>query len=118
MLLPFLPGEYDPVALPLSTTVQAFGFIGLLLVPVGILWLRAPASRRIAMLAVGTVPVVGLPLGFIGLTFGPSLGVVLTAFSAGIASWLWRGTRAGAAPRVVHALFIMLPLILVASRSR
>jgi hypothetical protein len=45
ILLPFLPGEhdamvsYDPLAVALSTTVQLFGVLGLLLVPVGIFWL-------------------------------------------------------------------------------
>jgi hypothetical protein len=39
--LPFLPGQYDGLAVPLSTTVQLLGAAGLLLVPIGILWLLA-----------------------------------------------------------------------------
>src|SRR5690606_28024588 len=39
ILYPFLPGEYDRLALGLSTTVQAAGVAGLLFVPTGGLWL-------------------------------------------------------------------------------
>lgn len=39
MFYPFLPGEYDGMAMPLSTIAQLLGTIGLLLVPIGILWL-------------------------------------------------------------------------------
>ena len=39
VIYPFLPGEYDPFAMPASTTIQLFGGAGLLLVPVGMLWL-------------------------------------------------------------------------------
>jgi hypothetical protein len=35
----FLPGAYDRLAVPLSLMVQVFGLVGLLLVPVGGLWL-------------------------------------------------------------------------------
>jgi len=39
MLLPFLPGRYDSLAVPLSMTAQFFGIVGLLLVPVGVVWI-------------------------------------------------------------------------------
>lgn len=37
--LPFLPGRYDSFAVPLSMMAQAIGKLGLLLVPVGALWM-------------------------------------------------------------------------------
>jgi hypothetical protein len=37
-LLPFLPGSYDPLAATLSAIARLFGFAGVLLVPVGVLW--------------------------------------------------------------------------------
>jgi hypothetical protein len=40
-LLPFLPGDYDSLAMPLSMMSQVFGIVGLLLVPVGVLWLAS-----------------------------------------------------------------------------
>lgn len=47
-LLPFLPGPYDPLALPLSMMARVAGFVGLLLTPVGALWLASRYSRPLA----------------------------------------------------------------------
>lgn len=46
--LPFLPGRYDPLAVPLSTMAQAGAMLGLVLVPFGLLWLAADRSQRLA----------------------------------------------------------------------
>jgi len=52
MFLPFLPGGYDGLAVTLSGMSQLFGVAGLLLVPIGTLWLiyesrkRAPKNRE------------------------------------------------------------------------
>lgn len=43
---PFLPGEYDGLAVPLSAAAQAFGLVGLVLVPVGISWLVSELWRK------------------------------------------------------------------------
>ena len=47
-LLPFLPGQYDSLAVPLSTIVQALSMAGLLLVPIGAFWAACRFSRRLA----------------------------------------------------------------------
>jgi len=39
MLYPFLPGDYEALALAISIQSQMVGLIGLLLVPIGVLWL-------------------------------------------------------------------------------
>lgn len=39
IFLPYLPGEYDHLAVMISAIVQTAGFISLLLVPIGVLWL-------------------------------------------------------------------------------
>jgi hypothetical protein len=46
-LLPFLPGSYDSLAVPLSEMAHVVGTLGLLLVPVGLLWLAAQRSARL-----------------------------------------------------------------------
>jgi hypothetical protein len=46
MLLPFLPGRHDPLAVSLSVSAVVVCFGGLLLVPTGVVWLTAP--RRYA----------------------------------------------------------------------
>jgi hypothetical protein len=47
-LLPFLPGSYDPLALPLSMMARAAGFVGLLFAPIGAVWMASRYSRRLA----------------------------------------------------------------------
>jgi hypothetical protein len=46
MVYPFLPGKHDALALPLSIIAQLFGAAGLLLVPIGALWLVHEARKR------------------------------------------------------------------------
>jgi hypothetical protein len=78
---PFLPGAYDSLAMPLSTMAQAGGAVGLLLVPVGILWLfnrRREYACALAAIIVGVgvaaalslvaFAAVGLSLGFLTLS--------------------------------------------------
>jgi hypothetical protein len=45
-VLPFLPGRYDNLAVPLSAMAQVVGITGLLLVPIGGLWLGFEHRRR------------------------------------------------------------------------
>lgn len=47
-ILPFLPGRYDSLAVPVSEMSRIFGFIGLLLVPVGALWIASGYWKRLA----------------------------------------------------------------------
>ena len=43
---PFLPGEYDPLAMSLSAMAQTLGLAGLLGVPIGIAWLIFELHKR------------------------------------------------------------------------
>ncbi len=47
-LLPFLPGPHDSLAVPVSSMAQIFGTVGLLLVPVGALWVASGRWSRLA----------------------------------------------------------------------
>ena len=57
--LPFLPGRYDSLALSLSVMAQLIGKVGLVLVPVGVLWFvseyRRPSGRKRYGFAVTTM---------------------------------------------------------------
>lgn len=58
MFLPFMPGQHDPAAILISSTAQAIGFAGILLTPIGIVWLSfGQRSRplRIAMAAAASI---------------------------------------------------------------
>jgi hypothetical protein len=46
MFYPFLPGKFDPLAVTLSTMAQVIGATGLLLVPIGVLWLVHELRKR------------------------------------------------------------------------
>ena len=66
MFLPFLPGRYDELAEPLSVMAQFFGWVGLLLVPIGALWLihesRKGARTTRTSYYFGVAAVVGLSM--------------------------------------------------------
>lgn len=47
-LLPFIPGGYDSLAIPLSTMAQFVGFVALIVVPVGAIWLAFGLSSRLS----------------------------------------------------------------------
>jgi hypothetical protein len=109
ILLPFLPGSHDVLALPLSTMTQASGVLGLLLLPVGIPWLvyelRQQARRKrglpvkarrlffmLAALAAASVVVLGLSL--VGLaTVGLSWCVLVLALWLYVVARLVPGLR-------------------------
>jgi hypothetical protein len=101
MLLPFLPGTYDTLAVTLSSMSQLFGIAGLLLVPLGAIWLayeftlRAPNARTrrgrdigfwFALVSIGASTLVALIVSLPALiNVGPSLAlgmVVLWAYCA------------------------------------
>src|SRR5215510_5848006 len=47
-LLPFLPGRYDRLAVPLSLMAQFVGIFGMALTPVGLFWIAAERLPRLA----------------------------------------------------------------------
>lgn len=76
---PFLSGDYDRLAVPISTMIQVFGLVGLGLVPVGILWLVVPKYRfgfAITALIISTFIILVICL-FATLGVGKSLGVLI-----------------------------------------
>ena len=75
---PFLAGDYDQLAMPISTMIQAFGLVGLALVPVGVLWLAIPKYRfgfAITAMIVCTFTILILSL-FAAVSVGKSFGVL------------------------------------------
>ncbi len=54
MLLPFLPGRHDPLAMSVSAAATVVAFGGLLLVSIGVAWLMS--SRGYALTVCGGYP--------------------------------------------------------------
>ena len=86
--LPFLPGAYDPVAWALAFAAYVFGIVGLLLVPVGVVWLVAEVRRRrgspardrrlvLPVVALAATAVVGLIVTLATLPTSVALGVAM-----------------------------------------
>lgn len=83
-LLPFLPGRYDSLAVHMSLIVQALSFVGLLLVPVGIVWLASPLWKPntgkhylFAIIALIALWLVWLSVSLAALMSSVFLGVTL-----------------------------------------
>jgi hypothetical protein len=123
-LLPFFPGRYDSLAAPLSLMAQVFGIVGLLLVPVGALWLAAGYSSRlgrrqyaIATAALIVSSIVWLAVALAALvSSGASLAIAsLALWSFIVARLLPRLTRLKTAPpRAVNAAacyLLTVPLV-------
>jgi len=75
---PFLSGDYDRLAVPISTMIQVFGLVGFGLVPVGTLWLLIPKYKfgfAITTLIIGTFVILIIAL-FATLSVGKSFGVL------------------------------------------
>lgn len=123
MLLPFLPGRHDPLAMSLSAAATGVAFGGLLLVPIGLAWLISSRGYALAKLAliVATLVTTGSALATVAIG-SMAAGVVM------LAAWviwlvrLWR--RVGAArtagvdlARVVPIGLIVVPLVAMAART-
>jgi hypothetical protein len=91
-LLPFLPGGYDSFAVPLAGVAHGAGLGGLLLVPIGALWVlvarRRPSTQHVfaivAMIAASAIALLGVLM--------MSLAVSVTLGAAMLALWAF-GTR-------------------------
>jgi hypothetical protein len=117
MVNPFLSGEYDPVALPLSMVAQLLGVVGLAFVPIGALWLVMPRYRfgfAVAAVVVGVFLALVLAL-LAAVAVGRSLAALALAVGAYVAVRLlpvlkrWRAGRFEG-PSPVPSYLVVLPL--------
>ena len=83
MFYPFFPGPHDRLAITLSVMAQMAGFIGLLLVPIGVAWLISELMGgtrgywfALAALMLSCVVIGGAALAALVQT-GPSLGLIV-----------------------------------------
>ena len=123
IVYPFLPGGHDCLAVPLSTMVQVFGVVGLVLVPGGLVWLTMPRfgfALSLLSTAAGTGVALVLAL-FATLSVGNAFGVltlaawvcVLVQLIPGLQR-LKRAERSGFHPAPVY--LVCLPLVALAAQ--
>ena len=102
-LLPFLPGSYDSLAVALSEMAHVIGTLGLLLAPIGLLWIAVERSSRLAqhghlfpLLALIASTLVWLGLCLAGvLHSGFVLGFAVVVLWACVAAKAWTRFRSG-----------------------
>lgn len=122
MLLPFLPGRYDSLAVPLSMMAQLIGIVGLLLVPVGLVWIGyecwSEGKRKRYVFAI--IAVIALSMVWVIVSLGAmlesiALGVGALVLWAYVVSRLWPRVRLfNSAPEAERARAISaLPLYLM-----
>jgi hypothetical protein len=120
MLQPFLPGRYDPLAEPLAALAAVCVFGGLLLAPIGALWLIRPGpgvARTALVVATAVVAVASIIAAAAGSISAGAIACVAWLACLGP---LWR--RAGALDahawrrRALPSALIAVPLVAVAAR--
>jgi hypothetical protein len=124
-LLPFLPGRYDRLAVPLSFMAQLFGLAGLILVPLGVLWLASgywsPLAGKQYVFAVASLVVASLVWAIVSLgaatSGGAAFGVIVLAIGSFVLVRL--GSRLeemkGATPKRVSPIAMYLIVLPVAA---
>jgi hypothetical protein len=137
MLLPFLPGRYDGLAVTLSLMSQVLGTAGLLLVPLGALWLAYELRGRandtggrsgtsigywLGLASLGASTLIAVAISLVAfVNVGPSLGVAAIALSVWCAARLVARLRAmrSAAARtfnVTPLYLVVVPVVAAISR--
>ncbi len=129
--LPFVPGGHDPLAVPLSAMAWAVGRVGLLLVPVGGLWLWAstrPAPRVappawLVWVTLGVALLIAMVTVLVA--FASSGSPLLAAVTAAVTGLLTirvgrriRATRTGMPmPRMSAAILVVAPIVVLAVQT-
>jgi hypothetical protein len=123
--LPFAPGGYDSMAVPLAVMAWIAGRVGLLLVPIGLLWLwtlsrdRTARPRWLIRLSAGTGVFILAVMSVIAFAASGSLllatgtATVATLSTARLARRL-RPHPATPVPRMAPALVAVAPVIVLA----
>jgi hypothetical protein len=124
-LLPFLPGRHDSLAVPLSLMAQVIGTLGLVLVPIGVLWLTIERFPRLFWLRLAT-RLLALMTSFLvwavvalaaAVQSGFALAVMTLIAGALLARKAWRRFRPGDVTAAAGALpwYLIVVPIAVAS---
>ncbi|MEX2299737.1 MAG: hypothetical protein WD733_02300 [Bryobacterales bacterium] len=126
--LPFAPGGYDSMAVPLAAMAWVLGRVGLLLVPIGLLWLWAlsrdrPARPRwLIRLSVSTSAFILVVMSVIAFAASGSL-LLATGTATGVTLLIARLARhlrrhlATPLPRMVPALITVAPIFVLAVQT-
>ncbi len=93
-LLPFFPGRYDGLAVPLSGMSRIFGAVGLLLVPVGALWVASKYWSPLAakQYAIATAALIAFSVTWVIVSIGALVSSLLLGLGA-LVLWIYVVSR-------------------------
>lgn len=117
--LPFASGGYDPIATPLAAMAWMLGRVGLLLVPIGLLWQwvlardKTARPRWLIRLSVGTGIFMAMVMSLIA--FAASGSLLLTIGTVAIATLLI--VRLSRGMRGHPALVAVAPIVVLTAQS-
>jgi hypothetical protein len=119
--LPFVPGGYDPLAGPVSAMAWVAGRVGLVLVPIGLLWLRLkPRPRWLAHLTAAACGLIAVVMVLIAFASGVVLAMS-TAMGGGVLiGALVRRLRSASTTRASRTAAVLLaasPIVVVAAQT-
>lgn len=118
-VFPFLPGGHDGLAVTVSAMGRAFGMVGLLLVPVGAIWLVSAFWSRLGakQYALGVLALIAFALvwsllSLVGLMeSGLSLGLAMLALGVSMVGRLTRRLRTERSLGALPAYFLVVPIV-------
>jgi hypothetical protein len=126
--LPFAPGGYDSLAVPLAVMAWVLGRVGLLLVPIGLIWLwvlsrdGTARPRWLIRLSTGTSVLILVVMAVIA--FASSGSLLLATGTAAVATLLVaraahrrRQHPATRVPRLAPVLIAVAPILVLAAQT-
>lgn len=122
---PFFPGGFDALSIPLSRMAWALGRVGVLLIPMGALWLlfspRAIAGTKprgwLVWLTLGTCSLVAVVLVVIAFAFGPLLASGTASIAGLLIFWLQRRLRLTThVGWTVPSLLVVAPILVLTAQ--
>ena len=126
--LPFAPGGYDSLAVPLAVMAWVLGRVGLLLVPIGLIWLwvlsRDGTARPRWLIRLSTGTSVFILVVMVVIAFASSGSLLLATGTAAVATLLvarvaHRMPRhpATRVPRMAPALIAVAPILVLTAQT-
>jgi hypothetical protein len=129
-VFPFIPIGYDPLARPLAGIAWFFGRVGLLLVPIGGLWLWAAAwpplvtgpPRWLVAVTLGTIALISLVMTLLAYASSNSLwlaagaAVTVGLLSVRLRRWLRAAPPSPAVSRMAAAFLTIAPIVVLATQ--
>lgn len=115
IIYPFMAGDFDSLAMPLSTIIQGIGIIGIILFPIGLTWLFIPERNK--LFAVITIYIIGLMIIVItffaylisGVLFSMTIFLILTPLFLRLRNKVAKPLE-GISLSYIPIYFIVLPL--------